>query len=193
VGAGGGPGDCSTNADCPSGSCIELAPGGWKTCASLPSEATQCTMPAPPIRDQCCSSADCGSGRCYAASSVPYCAGAPMPEYNVCLSDQCMSDDDCIHDNPDPWICFPAGAYGYPTTTCRTAFCRTNADCTAASGGICAPIQNPCCTVPYGLACVYPGGCMSDQDCAPDGTESCTIDPLTGIATCQRGPTGCPL
>src|SRR5262245_38212207 len=60
-GTGGGlpNGDCSSDAECPNGKCIELAPGGYKVCAHMPNEAKQCTMPTPPVPDQCCTSADC--------------------------------------------------------------------------------------------------------------------------------------
>lgn len=194
TGSGGGAatGDCSTDADCPGGTCIELAPGGWKTCGHVPDEAKACTSPPPPMPDECCASSDCAGGRCYRSSDVPYCGGMPMPEYNVCIVSGCASDADCIHGNPNPYICLPAGAFGQPERTCFTGYCHTNADCSAHPGGRCEPIQNPCCGVPQGLACVYPGGCRKDSDCANDGSQHCAIEPSTGSAVCVPGMVGCP-
>ena len=193
-GTGGGPpsGDCATDADCPNGKCIELAPGGYKVCASLPMEATMCSSTEPTFPDECCTSADCRAGACYSTTVLPYCGGPAISEYNICVADQCQTDDDCIHDNPEPWICIPAGAWGWPANACRTAYCHTNADCTARAGGVCAPIENTCCGIPYGLACVYPGGCTKDEDCAPDFTQHCEIDAKTGTARCADGGLACP-
>jgi hypothetical protein len=191
-GVGGAPGDCASDADCAGGTCVPLAPGGYKVCVHLPGEALGCATPPGPIPDQCCTSADCSPGKCYRSSDTPYCGGIPMPEYNVCIADACTSDEGCIHDNPDPWICLPAGAFGNPARTCFTAFCRTNADCTAKGAGICAPIANPCCQVPQGLACVYTGGCTKDTDCASDGSQHCGIDGATGSSVCLPGFVGCP-
>src|SRR5438552_2543479 len=69
-------------------------------------------------------------------------------------------------------ICAPAGAYG-PVRTCVVAHCKTSADCDVKAGGVCAPIQNPCCKLPQGLACVYPGGCQKLADCK--NNQYCTI------------------
>ena len=63
---------------------------------------------------------------------------------------------------------------------------------TAQPGGACLLIENPCCNIPYGLPCVYPGGCTKDQDCATDFTKHCSIDDASGSAVCQSGGTGCP-
>ena len=185
-------GECASDADCPAGACVALAPGGYKVCAAIPKEAQGCTMPPGPIPDQCCKSSDCKGGACYPSSELPYCGGVPMPAYNVCIPKGCTTDDGCIHNNPDPWICLPAGAFGYPTGTCFTAYCRTGADCTAQGAGSCRPIANPCCGVPSALACVYAGGCARDADCGSDGTKHCAIDAATGSAVCKPGSVGCP-
>ncbi|MFO0758439.1 MAG: hypothetical protein U0359_18245 [Byssovorax sp.] len=193
TGAGGGStGDCAADADCPGGTCIPLTPGGYKVCAHIPDEAKTCTMPPGPVSDQCCSSADCSMGACYPSNDLPYCGGIPMPTYNLCLPDGCTSDEGCIHDNPEPWICLPKGAFGYPTRTCFTAYCKTNADCTAKGAGACMPIADPCCSVPQGLACVYADGCTKDTDCAIDGSQHCGVDPASGSAMCLPGFVGCP-
>src|SRR5258708_3847432 len=139
------PGECVTDADCNGAKCIELTPGGYKVCAHFPPEATSCTMPPGPVMDQCCKSADCPMGKCYKETDLPQCGGPPSPIYNTCLADNCADDAGCIHNNPDPWICLPAGAFGSPIRQCFTAFCKVSADCTAHAGGICTLILNPCC------------------------------------------------
>jgi hypothetical protein len=178
-------GDCKTNADCPAGGeCAELTPGGYKVCLSFPKEATVCTN-GMPIADQCCKTADCKKGKCYLSTDVPMC-GSFDPVYNECAADACAGDADC---GPQA-ICAPAGAYG-PVRRCIAAYCKTSAECGAKPGGVCAPIDNPCCAVPVGLACVYPGGCKKQQDCK--STQSCDIDVPTKTAACADQAVGCPL
>jgi hypothetical protein len=190
----GGPtedGDCNSDADCPGGKCVELTPGGWKVCSFIPPEATACTTPPPMQPEACCTSADCPGGKCYANVVLGYCGGPAMPPANDCIPDGCTNDDACIHDNPDPWICIPAGVYGDPATQCFPAFCKTNADCVAAPGGVCRPVMNACCGTSLGLACVYPGGCSTATDCGEDA--HCEIDTAKGTSKCVPGATICPV
>jgi hypothetical protein len=184
-------GDCSSDAECRAGKCVELTPGGWRVCSYVPPEASACTMPPPPQPEACCTSADCVGGKCYANVLLGYCGGPAIPPQNYCIPDGCTSDDACIHDNPDPWICIPAGVYGDPTTQCLTAFCKTNADCGAQPGGVCRPVMNPCCGTSLGLACVYPGGCWRQEDCGEDA--HCEIDAATGRSVCVPGNEPCPV
>src|SRR5262249_49804380 len=95
--------------------------------------------------DKCCTSADCtGGAKCYSTGSLPYCGGPAMAIYNECMKDQCTTDADCTGGGADvPMICAPVGAYGVPVRTCFTAYCHTNASCTAKPGGRCAPISQP--------------------------------------------------
>jgi hypothetical protein len=190
TGTGGSPvtGDCSTDADCAGSTCAELTPGGYKVCLGKPPEATMCNPPGPPM-DQCCTSADCQKGKCY--GNLPYCGGAPMPEHNVCVTDACQLDADCGTGSP-PQVCIPAGAFGRPARTCLLADCRTSADCKVKPGGYCAPMSTPCCGIPSGLGCVYPGGCHTDHDCAPDGSSYCAYDPAQQQGVCYPGPAPCP-
>jgi hypothetical protein len=140
--------------------------------------------------DQCCTSADCKQGKCYSTSSLPYCGGPAMAVYNVCAADACAQDQDCPKSGGAPELCAPAGAFGIPMRFCMQGYCHTNADCTASPGGVCEPIQSSCCSVPAGVACVYPGGCKKDQDCGANA--HCEVDPAQGAAVCKPGLVGCP-
>ena len=175
TGAGGSlpGGDCTTDADCPGGTCAPITPGGWLVCLVVPPEATSCNPPMNQA-DQCCSSADCKQGQCWSTQTLPYCGGPAMQIYNECMTDACTSDAECVHgaDVP-PEICAPAGTFGEPVRFCFTAYCHTDADCTAQPGGVCRPVTGPCCAAPVGLGCVYPGGCARTPT-AGRGTVACS-------------------
>ena len=190
TGSGGSPGDCATNDDCPGGQCVEIVPGGFRVCVTLPPEATQCDPSH--TQDQCCTSADCaaqGGGRCYDSQSIPYCGGAfPAPQ-NVCFVDFCTEDSECFGGTTGETICAPTGVAGFPGRSCLMTFCRADSDCTAQPGGICAPVQEACCGLVAGLACVYPDGCRSNADCATGG---CVLDTVKGIGRCEPNGVPCP-
>ena len=190
TGSGGSPGDCATNDDCPGGQCVEIVPGGFRVCVTLPPEATQCDPSH--TQDQCCTSADCaaqGGGRCYDNQSIPFCGGAfPAPE-NVCFVDSCTADADCFGGTTGETVCAPAGVSGFPGKSCVMTFCRADSDCTAQAGGICAPVQDACCGLVAGLACIYPDGCRSNADCATGG---CVLDTVKGIGRCEPNGVPCP-
>lgn len=186
TGAGGGAmsahGDCASDGDCPGGACVELTPGGFRVCQTPPEKATICGS----AFDQCCAGMPCPNNEpCYTGPLVPYCAGIPMEPYNQCAVDQCAQDADCASGQ----ICGVAGTLGQLIRACVPAGCKTDADCAAAPGGICAPITEPCCNTFAGLYCVYPDvGCRSNADCDP--SSFCQI---TGSsATCQPGGPVCP-
>jgi len=115
----------------------------------------------------------------------PFCGGVFMGSANVCAADQCQSDADC--GSPSE-ICAPAGTMNLQARACVYAGCRTNADCSASPGGVCAPVPDACCQTVYGLYCVYPAGCRDNSDCpsghycAPDGNST----------SCQSGGPICP-
>jgi hypothetical protein len=188
--SGGGPigdgSDCTTDDECPEGACVETGPEGPRVCTRTVPEAMGCDPSHQ--GDQCCTSADCaqlGMGAvCIDNGFFPACGGPPPPPQNVCLSDICQSDETCFSG-----FCAPAGSFGYPGRTCVPAFCRTNADCTAAPGGFCAPIDSPCCPVREGLACVYPGGCQRSADCAEG---ACVLDWDQGVGRCEPNGVPCP-
>jgi Cys-rich repeat protein len=182
---------CKTNADCGGGTCQALTPGGYSVCLSTPAEATTCQMGGPPM--QCCSSAQCasmGGGSCYPSQSLQFCGGAQL-QSNTCVTDRCTSDADCVK-NTAPAICAPAGTFGNPMRFCLNAWCKTDADCTTKPGGACVLVgNNPCCKLPApdGLACVYPGSCVTDSDC-PKG-QVCHLD-SSGVSRCTANMIGCP-
>jgi hypothetical protein len=191
TGAGGGSplGDCQTDADCGTGTCAPLTPGGYLVCLDILPPITSCTSPM--SKNQCCSSADCKSGQaCYSSGVLTECSGGPAVQiYNECVGDACASDADCTG-GASPQICAPAGAFDHPVRACFTAYCHTSADCTAHPGGACVTVTQPCCAVPGGLACVYPGGCRKNADCGENGP--CQIDPPTGTGQCLSGVVSCP-
>lgn len=177
-----GSGDCESDDDCPSGSCVALGPGGFLSCTE-DLEATECT---PSGSDECCDSGDCTSGICALVPGDAQCGGVFIGGFNGCMIDECASDDDCFTDG----ICLPAGVLGRPVRRCMYALCRVDSDCADESGGVCAPVQTTCCDGPNTLACVYPSdGCHDSDDC--DGIETCD---LTGPrAHCVSDPVACPL
>jgi hypothetical protein len=180
AGAGGAAqsGDCATDADCAGAPCVEVVPGGFRVCGESTPEATSCTNPD---FDQCCTSADCAEGACYPFGALPYCGGPQPVDQNQCLSDLCQTDAQCFA----PQRCLPAGVFGFPVRTCLSALCGTDADCTAKAGGVCAPVDNPCCNTVAGLACVYPDGCRTNADCA---VGYCALEGDQGVCKNDGGP-----
>jgi len=172
--------DCAVDGDCPGGRCVALTPGGARVCRFTPQPVTSCG----PGEMGCCDSAACPAGeRCF--PPVGYCGGLVGP-MNRCLRDGCVTDEDCA---ADAGICALAGDLGLFVNTCvAAAHCQRDADCSAGPGGVCRPLEDPCCHQVFALWCWYPGGCTASADC--DG-GACG-DPATGAATCVPRPT-CPL
>jgi len=106
---------------------------------------------------------------------------------NVCAEDLCASDSDCQGSDQ---FCAAPGVFGNAVRFCAPFRCRTDADCTAASGGICAPVKNPCCNSWTGLFCVYPDGCRTDADC--DTGQYCDVNYAEGTGECMDGGPMCP-
>jgi hypothetical protein len=162
---------------------VALTPGGFRVCQTPPQKATVCGVPA---LDQCCAGMPCADNApCYAGPLVPLCAGIPMPAHNQCAVDQCSQDADCAAGQ----LCGLAGTLGAEIRSCVPAACKVDGDCAASAGGVCAPVNEPCCGVSAGLSCVYPiGGCRRNDDCGP--MAYCQV---TGAAaTCQTGSPVCP-
>jgi hypothetical protein len=184
---GGVHGDCMTNADCGSGMCVPITPGGYLICVDDPMQATTC-----PMGSTCCTASDCTpNGGCYEAMDLQFCGGAQLGG-NGCAADACQKDSDCTTQF-GPGLCTPSGAFGLPKRQCLAGFCRTDADCNAKPGGACMLVgENPCCShdQPNGLGCVYPGDCVKNADCG--GTNQCQLDTATGGSHCTQGPGGCP-
>jgi hypothetical protein len=184
-------GDCTSDAQCGNGQCVELTPGGYKVCTHFPPEATMCTGGTGPMVDQCCTSADCkNGGKCYSTTNLPFCGGPAVQVYNMCVTDQCTDDASCTGSGANR-ICVPAGSVGSPARSCFTAYCHTDAECTAQPGGACVVVRASCCNLPAGLGCVYPGGCTKDEDCGQG--NSCHLDAATGTGKCAAGPAICPV
>lgn len=189
LGGGGGQGSCP-DTNCPSGQCPELYPGGPAVCLTPPPEVTSCSGPSP----QCCSTSDCtlDTAMCVDQGQIPSCwDGTPAgPAHNICTDgDWCAADADCVIGvNTGDWICLPRGAFGYPNRECLEAWCRHDTDCNAVPGGACVLVYPSCCPrLPAALACVYPGGCAHESDCAADA--HCDIE--DGAGKCLPGPASC--
>ena len=178
-------GDCTSDSDCPGGTCVPLTPGGWSVCATPQPEATTC---APLPGNQCCKSSDCtGSGNPSCYPTQVDCSPLPPNPGNVCIADECQSDADCTGGHS---ICTPANVFGVPKRLCLSAYCRTNADCTLKNGGICRLLDAECCSIPAGLACVYHGDCSPVTKCS--GTsQQCVVNTATSESECVKIQ-GCP-
>ncbi len=180
--------DCASDAECPGGQCVELAPGGYRVCATGHIEAQSCAIADPvPFPNECCQTSECAEGYCVEGPWPQYCGGPAVQTYNYCAADECESAADCT--NTPFGVCFPAGSYGYPTATCVTADCQVDSDCADEPGGKCLLVDSPCCLLPL-LTCVYAGGCRSLADC-PKGSESCHAE--DGRAICSGDRVLCPL
>jgi hypothetical protein len=164
--------------------CIEMVPGGFAVCAVPVEEATFCPGMGP---DECCDSSECAEGACFPNPVTPACGGAYPIEMNVCASDQCETDADCQGPNA---FCAPRGVNRNAVRYCMSKACSADGDCTAEPGGICAPVQNPCCSSWDGLFCVYPSGCRTDADCG-EGSH-CEVNWTQGTGECVSGPVACP-
>lgn len=180
------PSDCNADADCPSGACEEVTPGGFRVCTVLPQPTTTCDSPGV---DQCCPGVPCpDNATCLAGPLVPVCGVSAAQ--NQCGVDQCFQDADCLGTD----ICGVAGTLGLKIRACLVARCKVNADCAEHPGGTCAPVEDPCCGVIAGLFCVYPGhgGCRSNNDCpaSPQAGSFCFPDEA-GVASCQNGAPTC--
>jgi len=184
--AGGAPpansGDCDTAADCPPDTeCMEVAAGGYRVCTDVVVEAVACGSKL----DECCNTARCAEGLCLSTPLTPFCGGVQQVEYNVCAVDQCDNQGDC---NGQDSVCLSAPMLGYKVRACYYTQCRHDTDCEAEVGGICAPVQEPCCGGSAGLYCVYPSdGCRTNADCV-DGY----CQPGVDRATCETGGPICP-
>lgn len=187
TGTGGAPpqmnsGDCVNDSDCKTGQCVELTPGGFRVCQTTPKEANNCDIDPPGVG--CCNSSQCeGGAKCFPST---HCGGI-VQQGNECQSDQCSKNDDC---KDIAGICAEAGTLGNPVNQCKHTACKLDTDCKAKPGGICAPVEDPCCPVIRGLFCVYPnGGCRTSADCP--GGSYCEIEGDT--AFCKPGGPNCPL
>ena len=106
--------------------------------------------------------------------------------HNVCVQDECASDDDCAGG-----ACTPDGFD--IARHCIAAGCHSDADCTDEPGGVCLILEGGCCrwrtedTIrrrkrPKQLACAYPSdGCQTDADCVY-GSLNCVAE--AGRAHC---------
>ncbi|MEJ7732627.1 MAG: hypothetical protein WKG00_25915 [Polyangiaceae bacterium] len=163
-------GDCDGDADCPGQACVEVTPGGFRTCTTTPTPSANCAKACPP------------DSECF--EEFGYCGGivGPMAQ---CYADECQLDSDC----GGSAICADAGVLDRPVNLCMPTGCKVDTDCKAEPGGVCAPVDSPCCGIIEGLYCVYPStGCRHDSDCpagycANDGTKS----------MCMPGKAPCPI
>ena len=178
---------CKTSEDCGGRSCVRFPdePGGMRYCEL--EAAIEASGPAGRC-DECTSSDDCTglNAVCFTTSwSGCYddCGGPPW-EYNICVQDECASDEDC------PNMCIPANLSKWKRAQCVGGSCRVDSDCSAEPCGYCARLSDPCCGFAdiQGYFCVYPGSCGSHSDC--EGGMSCIGDRTTGGTYCDYLP--CP-
>jgi hypothetical protein len=196
-------GACQTAADCSAGwigpngadfppvpgECSEIVPGGYRVCTYHPPFATEPSGSLNGGGDECDGSRPCSAGNCYRVEALitPPCYDSSAAWLNRCRSDECASDADC-----PGGVCGPPGfsretlIRGGFIRQCIPAACRSNLDCTAQPGGVCALIGERCEPTdgpsvrnrPAELACVYADGCTGN-DC-PIG--SCIV--TGGQAVC---------
>jgi hypothetical protein len=189
AGSGGGlgstnSGDCNSDAGCPNGKCIELSPGGFRTCQVEVPLATKCGL-----ADACCPNDPmkaCAAGRCVAGPVGPSC-GLVQAIRNFCSVPQCTTSASC----KDNGTCAQAGSLDRKEAMCLPGSCRLDKECNAAKGGKCQPVTLPCCSGVSGLYCVYPTvGCRSNNDCA--NGDSCQLSSDGKSAECMPGGVNCP-
>jgi hypothetical protein len=215
-------GECARDADCSedanlfgAGQCSEFVPGGYRTCTYHPAEATEPS----PYANECDATRPCAEGRCYLVTFSPAglctAGGGGAADLKRCRADECASDADCAGG-----ICAPRGfrleanVEGGDVRSCIPAGCRSNTDCNAEPGGVCAVIHHACVEStehpgrtlrPEQLACVYAGGCTEDADCpigncvlsdgravcaAANVTDDCSEPMTPGCPTYQSDPAG---
>jgi hypothetical protein len=202
-------GDCSTNTECaPNGTCVELTPGGFRTCQTPPTPSTQCDIPSQggggggtggdgsggggPL-DECCNNGveelGCdGDDLCVRTPLVVQCGAPEEPPHNVCIEgdEGCNSNAECANQGA-PGFCLPPGTFGNIARACVRLSCAVDSECTAQAGGRCVPVEEPCCGAIRGLFCTYEGsGCRSNADC-PGGW--CDVN--GGVAACVSGSPPC--
>ena len=165
-GGSGGGGQCAGDGDCPDGTCVELIPGGVTVCLGPVFEATRCAKDPNgqgELPHECCNTGECDAGICTGNLFGPQCSGAKQIPFNICLSDQCTSSDDC----DASMTCVPAGALGYPVATCVALSCVSDADCDAAAGGQCVVEPSTTCCADAMPRCRYPDTPPIGDECPP--------------------------
>lgn len=202
-------GDCQTSTECmPGGSCVELTPGGFRTCQYPAQANTQCgllgqggmggaggaggggTGGSPAVLDECCEEIDdedCGNNElCITTPLYPSC-GQQEPPHNVCQDNEheCDNNANCSGGDQGPGFCIPEGTFGSQVRKCIRIACAADSECTAQPGGRCVPVDETCCPgAVRGLYCTYDaGGCRRDSDCSAGNT--CQVS--GGVASCQPG------
>lgn len=201
-------GDCQSSMECMGGgTCVELTPGGFRTCQYPAQPNTQCglgqggmsgtggggggTGGAAPVLDECCENVedvnDCGDNElCITTPLYPSC-GQQEPPHNICQNDghECDNNANCSNNDQGPGFCIPEGTFGSQVRKCIRISCATDSECTAQPGGRCVPVDETCCPgAVRGLYCTYDaGGCRKDADCGAGNT--CQVS--AGVASCQPG------
>ena len=156
-------GDCNSSSHC-----VEFGDAGPSTCRSKPHSPTD--IPSE-IANECFRDADCAEeSRCVGIVKLAVqCSSTSGGDgRNICVRDECTSDDDC-----NGGVCTPDGFD--EARHCIAASCHKNADCDDEPGGVCLILEGGCCGMVTGgrpmrrpqLACAYPSdGCQTAKDCA---------------------------
>jgi hypothetical protein len=177
-------GDCKSDADCPNAKCIELSPGGFRTCQVVVPLAAKCGL-----GDACCTddpTKACTAGRCVAGPPAPSC-GLAQAVRNFCQVAACTTSAAC----KDNGTCAPAGTLDRKEAVCLPGSCRLDKECNAVKGGKCEPVTMPCCGGVSGLYCVYPVvGCRSTADCKAG--QTCELGSDAKSMECKAGGVNCP-
>jgi len=179
-------GECKSSQDCGGHDCVNLTKIDFHVCLhDMPSKATECKNFN---IDECCSLMDCTDPYpgCYYMNHINFYGGMQMQKHNICVSDECMHDNDCDKKDNDgnavPGLCLPAGVNGWPKTRCVTDYCARFGGCGA--GEYCRVMLAPCASGYYiGSFCASPNTCETNKDCK--NGEQCIGDVKTGKTICQ--------
>ncbi len=179
-------GDCSVDADCPSGECVSVngEAAGWHTCRVLPVDPVGCEMTGGPGDPECCAAAECTTqvGGACVETPIFYCGGAAPQFMLSCLYDECGPDLAC----GEGLTCQPAGVFGEPVARCVSFKCSANADCLDGTNGECLPFFSPCNNRFIGTHCAYEESpCKVDSDCKDGGVNQQYCSPNEGTTVCE--------
>jgi hypothetical protein len=185
---------CTSDNDCPSpGQCVPFTVGGFGVCTS---KAIVVTTPPPSGLYTCDATSPCAKGTCeqvfcFEGAFAP-CGAGGGGVCNMCIVDECATDGDCAGGVCGaPGVNFNPRIAGSDGRACFSASCRNDSDCTAAAGGVCTFVGGcypalAAAFMPFQVACVYPGGCLSPADCCGGAVCAANCRVVGGAAVCVK-------